>query len=386
MQSRKKISILSMNMSSNCTNRCYKIAQALSPEYEVEILGPMFGVGDRWGEGIWPPLEGSKIPLNPVRGDYFPGFLQSIWQLLKRTNGDVIIACKPRFPSFGVALLKRLFSGKPVILDVDDDELAQTMPGKKAKLIKKLINPSGYLFTRLIHPLHRWANAVFVVSDHFKKTYGGTIVPHGQDPAELDPARYNATEIKQALGAAEDEILLAFVGTPQYQKGIDLILDAIVRVNNPRLKLMIIGADPSDSYTAELGAQYGSKLLLIPPQPVTKIPYFLAAADIVPLPQRAVAESRGQMPAKLTDAMAMGKIVIASNISDIPKYLEGRGLIVEPGNAEDLAEKIRWTVDHPEEAKSLGCKARAYFLEHLSLQSMLAAMKPEIERVTAKMR
>jgi len=261
---RPKVSIISTNLSTNCTNRCVRLAQALNDEYDVEIVGTTFGVGKRWGEGLWPPIDGISIPIRTVRGDYLPGYLSSIWKLLSLLDGDIIIACKPRFPSLGIALIKKLISGKLVLLDVDDDELAQTLPGKNASFIKQLVNTSGYLFTRAVHPFWKFADGVFTVSEHFRSTYGGVIVPHGRDPDELDPGRYDRVEIRGELNICQENLLIGFVGSPQYQKGIDLILQAIQRIDNDNLKLLVIGAEESDSYLKSLRDQYGTMMLTIP--------------------------------------------------------------------------------------------------------------------------
>jgi glycosyltransferase involved in cell wall biosynthesis len=381
---RLKVTIISMNLSTNCTNRCLRLAQALSSKYDVEIVGTTFGIGKRWGEGMWPPLESIAMPLRSVKGDYLPGYIKSIRMLLSYIDGDVIIACKPRFPSFGIALIKKLVACKPVILDIDDDELAQTMPGRSAALIKKLINTSGYLYTRITHRLCRYADCVFTVSEHFRNIYGGVIVPHGQHPLELDPSKYDRTKIRAELNINDHEIIIGFIGSPQYQKGIDLILEALARIGNVAIKLMIVGAATDDAYIKSLNEKYAASLILIAPQPLEKLPYFLAAADLIALPQRDVPESLGQMPAKLTDAMAMAKPVIASALADIPYYLQGRGLVVEPGNVDQLKAGIEWIVLHPQEAIQLGQKGREFFLDKLTLNAMLAAMDPEIQRLVNK--
>lgn len=378
---RLKVTIISMNLSTNCTNRCLRIAQALSSRYDVEIVGTTFGIGKRWGEGIWPPLEGIAVPIRFVKGDYLPMYIKSIWILLSYIDGDVIIACKPRFPSFGIALIKKLVSGKPVILDIDDDELAQIMPGKRASIIKKLINTSGYLFTRITHRLCRFADCVFTVSEYFRSIYGGVIVPHGQDPVGLNPDKYDRMKIRDELNINNQEIIIGFIGSPQYQKGVDLILEAIAQIGNSNIKLMIVGAVAEDPYIKKLKEQYGPSLILVAPQPLEKLPYFLAATDLIALPQRDVPESLGQMPAKLTDAMAMAKPVIASALADIPYYLQGRGLVIEPGNVHQLSAGIQWVVDNRQEAIELGQNSRQFFLEKLTLDAMLAVMQPEIQRL-----
>ncbi len=311
-----------------------------------------------------------------------PGYIKSIWKLLSYIDGDVIIACKPRFPSFGIALIKKILAGKPVILDIDDDELAQTSAGKRATLFKKLINTTAYLYTRITHRLCGYADCVFTVSEHFRGIYGGIIVPHGQDPLELDPGKYDRNKIREELRINEHDTIIGFIGSPQYQKGVDLILEAMASIGNPCIKLMIVGASTDDAYVEQLKKQYGPSLILIGPQPLDKLPDFLAAADLIALPQRDVPESQGQMPAKLTDAMAMAKPVIASALADIPYYLHNCGLVVEPGNVHQLKTGIEWLVNNKQDAIKLGQNGRRFFLEKLTLNAMLAVMEPEIQRLT----
>ena len=381
-----KITIVSMNLSTNCTNRCLRLAQALQPHYEVEIVGTTFGVGLNWGRGLWPPLEGMRdVKIRSVPGDYLPRYLGSVWKLLKMMDGEVIIACKPRGPSFGVALLKKMLSGKAVILDIDDDELAQTVPGRQASWMKQLASVSGYLWTRLVHPLHRLADAKFVVSQNFLGRYGGIIVPHPMSPAELDPARFDRSEVRAAHGFAKADVVVGFVGTPSRQKGTDSLLSLLDRIDDPRLKLMIVGADPDDSYIASMQEKAGQRLHVLPVQPLVRLPEILTAIDIIALPQRATEETWGQMPAKLTDAMAMGKVIVAADRADIASYLaDGRGLVFDCENVDGLASQIQWLLDRPAIFPDMAAGARGFFLQHLTFDAVAARMIPVIERVAVR--
>ena len=70
------------------------------------------------------------------------------------------------------------------------------------------------------------------------------------------------------------------------------------------------------------------------------------------------------------EAMAAGKPVIASNIGALRETVDdGRtGLLFEPGNAEDLAEKIRYLWDRPKLCGEMGQAGREKALrEYLSL-------------------
>jgi len=378
---RPKVSIIVMNLSTNCANRGYRLAQALGEQFEVELVGTTFGVGTRWGEGIWPPLVGTTITIKAVRGDYLPAYLVSIWRLLKLLDGDVIIACKPRFPSLGIALMRKSLGPQRVILDLDDDELSQTAPGRRASLPKKLAHMGGHFWTRVAHPLHRFADQKFVVSRNFQSRYGGVLVPHPMDPRELDPNRFDGRQIRQRLNIADEMTVVGFIGSPDPQKGVDLIPEAVERLALPNVISMIVGADLQDSYSRELQRRFGKALLLLPVQPIAELPNYLAAADVIALPQRNLPETWGQMPAKLTDAMAMGKPVIAADRADIAAYLEGCGLVFESENVDQLADRIRWVTEHREEARALGRRARARFLTHLSTEVVGDTIRAEVSRL-----
>lgn len=383
-----KITIVSMNLSTNCTNRCLRLAQALQSRYDVEIVGTTFGVGTDWGRGLWPPLHGiNDVAIRAVPGDYLPRYVASVWKLLKVIDGDVIIACKPRAPSLGIALIKKMLSGKPVILDIDDDEIAQTLPGRRASRLKQLIVVGGYLWTRLIHPLHRFVDAKFVVSQNFLSRYGGTVVPHPMSPVELNPARFDRKAVRASLGLTETDIVVGFVGTPSRQKGTDLLVGLFDHIDDARLKLMIVGADAEDDDIVAMCRRAGDRLLVLPVQPLSRLPEMLTAMDIVALPQRATTETWGQMPAKLTDAMAMGKPIVAADRADIADYLaNGRGSTFAAEDAADFAQRVRWLLEHPAAREDMGAAARDYFLQHLTFDAVAAKMAPVIDRVAARRR
>lgn len=373
-----KITILSNNLSSNGLNRCLSIAYALSENYAVEIVGTTFQ------REVWPPARESVIPIKAVSEEQFPRYFQTMRELLRLADGDVIIACKLRFPSFGVALLKRLMTGTPVILDIDDDEVAMTLPGRKDGLLLRLRNPNGDLTTRLIRPFSRFASAVFCVSRFFQKQYGGVIVPHGQNPVALDPARYDAKAIRRELRISDGETIIGFIGTPHPHKGIDVLLEAVARLQRDDVRVMMVGAVAPHPYVQTLQAQYANLMLLVPPQPLDRVAYYLAASDLVVLPQRNSAESFGQMPAKLSDAMAMAKPIISSSLSDIPRYLDGCGMVVPPDDVAALAEKIRWVVEHREESVAMGQRARERFMSALTYDAIGAVIVPVIEALLAR--
>jgi glycosyltransferase involved in cell wall biosynthesis len=65
-------------------------------------------------------------------------------------------------------------------------------------------------------------------------------------------------------------------------------------------------------------------------------------------------------PMAIVEAFACGKPVIGSRLGSIAELIEeGKtGLLFEPGNGDDVVEKIHWAQEHPEEMRRMGMNAR----------------------------
>lgn len=65
-------------------------------------------------------------------------------------------------------------------------------------------------------------------------------------------------------------------------------------------------------------------------------------------------------PMTILEAFACGLPVIASNIGSIPELVTDHhnGLLFRPGDAEDLARKVRWALDNPERMQEMRAAAR----------------------------
>ena len=116
--------------------------------------------------------------------------------------------------------------------------------------------------------------------------------------------------------------------------------------------------------------------------PFEDVPRYLVAADVVAIPQRATPDTIGQVPAKLFDAMALGRPIVSTAVSMIPEILDGCGLIVTPGDPRGLATAIRRLLERPDEARGLGERARRRCHERYSFRAARATLFPLVERLT----
>ncbi|NEO96188.1 MAG: glycosyltransferase family 1 protein, partial [Moorea sp. SIO3G5] len=114
----KKVSLVVSDLSGGGAIRAFLLGQVLKKlNYAIEIVGFMFGK-----ELYATPPSGFTITSVP--GGKYPGVLTAARDLLKKIDGDIIYAVKPKPTSFGLSVLKKFTSRRPIILDMDDWELS----------------------------------------------------------------------------------------------------------------------------------------------------------------------------------------------------------------------------------------------------------------------
>jgi glycosyltransferase involved in cell wall biosynthesis len=368
------IALLAADLSQNSLGRVILLAQALATDHAVKIIGPCFG------REVWKPAQDCSIEIESLPGDTFPQFALTALELVRRVRADLVVAGKPLLPSYGMALLCRRLKRLRVIVDIDDDEVAMTEPGRGRPLWRQLRDPLSHWHTRRCWAAVHRADGVISIARSYQETFGGVVVPHAKDTGVVDPRRHDRAASRQFIGLAADDEVVAFVGTPRPHKGIDLTLDAIEASGRPKLRLLLVGAEPDDSYVKSLQAQHPGRLVSVPPQPTSTMPMYLAAADIVALPQRANAAGKGQVPAKLFDAMAMAKPIVASRVGGIPEYLGDCGVLVPPDDVHSLTDAICALLLDQAGAAKLGQRARALCLTSYSFEAIRPLLNREIER------
>ncbi|MGB3266746.1 MAG: glycosyltransferase family 4 protein [Microcoleus sp.] len=371
-----KVSLVVSDLSGASAIRAFILAQVLIElNCEVEVVGFKFG---RELYAI-PP---ANIPVYAIPGKNYPGFLMDAQKILKKIDGDIIYAVKPKPTSFGLSLLKKIPSRRPVILDIDDLELSwfgqdewQYRPSFK-QLYRDIFKQNGQL-REPDHPLYvKWmeslihrANAVTVHTEFLQQRFGGVYLPNGKDTKMFDPAKYNPELSRERYGLSGYRILM-FPGAPRPHKGVEDVLMALEQLNEPDLKLAIVGGSPYDDYDDRLMQQWGRWIVKLPRFPIETMPEVVAAAHVVVVPQRETLTAVAQFPLKLTDGMAMAKPVLSTRVGDIPAILGGTGYLVEPSSPGQISQKIKWIFQNLTAANLQGMKARERCVKKYSIQAM----------------
>lgn len=143
-----------------------------------------------------------------------------------------------------------------------------------------------------------------------------------------------------------------FVGRLSKEKGIETLLEAIRICNDSRFR--VIGDGPYEHALAScLGKRYLGFL------PADKVRNEMHASAFLVLPSI----GHEQMPMTVLEAFACGLPVIASRRGALAEIVQDgvTGLLIEPANASDLAEKIQWAQKHPASMEAMGRAARAEY-------------------------
>jgi len=148
---------------------------------------------------------------------------------------------------------------------------------------------------------------------------------------------------------------ILYVGRLSYEKGIKTLIKAISLCKN--VKLLIAGDGPLRVELEALSRNFA-------PNHIEFLGYLnrgnlqkvISDAMFIVVPS----ECYENFPYSILESFAIGKPVVGSKIGGIPELVrEGEtGLLFEPGNVDDLAEKISWMMRYPKEIKEMGKRAR----------------------------
>lgn len=165
-------------------------------------------------------------------------------------------------------------------------------------------------------------------------------------------------ELRATWGLRDGAVIAGFVGRLHAVKRPDLLLDAVLDVDESSRPDLVAVAG-----TGELAAQLRDRvenqewlrshvrLLGL----VVDMPDFFRSIDYLVL----CSDTEG-LPNVIIEAMAAGVPCIATRVSDVPDLVTDNGFLVDPGNVHELAAAIATMQDLPADARrTMGMRGRA---------------------------
>ena len=174
------------------------------------------------------------------------------------------------------------------------------------------------------------------------------------------------------LGIPEAAFVVGIVATLRSWKGHRYLVDAVSRIQDAGVWLVMVGDGPGRPYLDEQCRSLGMNQVIMPGNQ-RNVEEWLQAFDVFVLPSYA---NEG-VPQALMQAMACGLPVLTTPVGAIPEIVTdgSTGLMVTPRNADSLRDGIVRLRDDPGLRERLSLAALERARERFSMERMLDAME-----------
>jgi glycogen(starch) synthase len=170
------------------------------------------------------------------------------------------------------------------------------------------------------------------------------IVPNGVDTDVFAPRPVDVS-LKQTLGL-DGCFVVGFIGSVRRLEGLDQVIEAFKEVHRsaPHARVLIVGEGTDTKRLAGLAAAAGlSEVVrftgLVPYDQILR---YYSIMDVLAYPRIDAPINQMVTPLKPLEAMAMGKVCLASDVGGLKELIEDgvTGLLFAAGEVREVTEKI----------------------------------------------
>ncbi len=238
----------------------------------------------------------------------------------------------------------------------------------------------GSIKYKLVRFLETWvckkADHVAVLCQGIKQD----LISRGISPSKLTPV-YNGINPDNFIPCDPDPELeekwqikgkkiVGFIGSFYRYEGLDLLVTAFARMieKDPNLRLVLVGGGEMEESLKRQVQELGLQDSVILPGRIahSRIQSVYAMIDVLVYPRYSVRLTELVTPLKPIEAMAMGKLVVASDIGGHRELIShgNTGILFLPGNADSLALAVLDLLANPDMAEKISSQALHYVANH----------------------
>lgn len=181
------------------------------------------------------------------------------------------------------------------------------------------------------------------------------IIPNAADAARFKPATLaERNHWRTRNGIPENDVIAVFVGGEWRRKGLDLAIQALGRLPQKQVKLLVLGKDAEQVRFEELASEAGMRGRVVFLGFRNDVAEAMAASDIFLFPSWYEAFSLATI-----EAAACGLPILATKINGAEDFVEPgeTGFFIEH-DAEQIANVLSPLIENPADRARLGANAR----------------------------
>jgi len=172
-----------------------------------------------------------------------------------------------------------------------------------------------------------------------------SIVPNAVDPAHFGLERHYDKGLAQKLGLS-GRTVLGFIGSFYHYEGIDLLISALPRIRavKPDVVLLLVGGGPEETRLKTIISEnnLGSSVYLVGRVPHSEVRRYYDLVDFFVYPRRKMRLTDLVTPLKPLEAMAQGRIVLASDVGGHRELIQDgkTGFLFPPDDPARIASRV----------------------------------------------
>lgn len=169
------------------------------------------------------------------------------------------------------------------------------------------------------------------------------------------------------IAKANGKFLIGNIGRLSEQKGMEYYIRAIPTVieRHPEVQFFIIGSGEEEICLKKLAEEIHAPIIFMGYR--SDIQNLMSQLDLIVL-----SSLWEGLPLTPIEAFSVGKTIVATAVDGTPEIVQNQvnGLLFEPKDYEQLAEKICWIIEHPDDRKRMEAAAKRTFENEFSFNRL----------------
>jgi glycogen synthase len=217
--------------------------------------------------------------------------------------------------------------------------------------------------------------------------YKVSVIPNAVDVEAFHANAEPDAELRRSLGL-DGKTVLGFAGSFYGYEGIDMLLDAVARMADPSIGVLLLGGGPQEEALRQRVADLGiaDRIVFTGRVPHQDVGRYYDLIDVLVYPRRAMRLTELVTPLKPLEAMAQRRIVVASNVGGHRELIQdGRtGFLFPAGNVEALTQKLQEVLQRRAEWPRVKDNGREFVEGERNWRVSVAGYEPVYARLVAR--